>query len=99
MAQRACDVSFSPDCAFSPRRGSEFTGASVAVVAAKAALEIAMKWEHDQECARSDAEATGIDLWGAAARERLHEAIRSVRQARANLLAAQAAQHACIESA
>jgi hypothetical protein len=57
-----------------------------------------MKWEYDQECARSAAEATGIDAWGAAARERLHRAICAVRQARADLMAAEAAEHASIES-
>lgn len=72
---------------------------TLAVVTARAALETAMKREHDQECARSAAEATGTDAWGAAARERLHEAICAVRQASADLIAAQAAEHASIESA
>ena len=70
---------------------------SDAVVAACVALEAAIEREHDQECARSAAEATGVDAWGAAARERLHEAICAVRRARSDLAAAQAVEHRRIE--
>jgi hypothetical protein len=97
-ARRAPNVSLSADCAPSARHGSELAQLTNAVVAARAALETAMRREHDQECARSAAEATGIDAWGAAAREHLHQAICAVRQARADLIAAQAAEHTSTES-
>jgi len=87
------------DDARSARRDNELTAQPTAAVAtARADLEVAMKREYDQECARSAAEATGVGPWGAAARDRLHAAISAVYTARANLIAAQAAEH-CIPHA
>jgi hypothetical protein len=74
-------------------RGEEVIQLEAVVSAARAALERAKARQYAQECVLHDARAAQVDAWVAAAYERLHEAIRGVREATADLVVAQAALH------
>jgi hypothetical protein len=71
----------------------ELAQLTAAVHTARAALEHTRRRQYAQECALHDARSAKVDAWIAAAYERLHEAISDVRQATADLVAAQAAVH------